>query len=289
MIDRETVAALRECGEMLGLGRAEIAECRLLEFQHEGRCQRAVGLEEIEALREIGRIAERGRGDVAEHADVLVAHHQAAQHLHTAQHHHVIDAPDQSAGFGDGDEIVGGQHLVLVVAQPRHRLVETHLALRQRHHRLQVDVEPVFLDGVLDRGKELRLVARRRGGGLCRRGIGRRCRFGSGRCRGGDRRRLGALRCCLRCFGTDERQFVRQFRGRCGCGSRGHGAGGQQIVMARNRGRELLDQHAEFVDLADHGLDAVGPRRVCRHDPPLDGSQPPAEFGDLAGEVGGAA
>ena len=100
MIDREAVAALRQRGEMLGLGRAELAECRLLEFQHEGRRQRAVGLEEIEALREIGRVAERRRGDVAEHADFLVAHHQAAQHLHTAQHHHVIDAPDQPAGLG---------------------------------------------------------------------------------------------------------------------------------------------------------------------------------------------
>ena len=59
-----------------------------------------------------------------------------------------------------GDEIVGGEHLVLVVAQPRHRLVEAHLALRQRHHRLQIDIEPVFLDGVLHGGEQLLLAAR---------------------------------------------------------------------------------------------------------------------------------
>jgi hypothetical protein len=72
----------------------------------------------------------------------------------------VIDLPHQPAGFGDGDEIVGGKNLVLVVAQPRHRLVEPHLALGQRHHRLQIDIEPVFLDRVPHRSKQLRLVAR---------------------------------------------------------------------------------------------------------------------------------
>ena len=59
--------------------------------------------------------------------------------------------------------------------------------------------------------------------------------------------------------------------------------------MAGDRDRELLDQHAEFVDLADHGLDAVGAGRIGRHHPALDGGEPAAEFGDLAGEVGGAA
>ena len=91
--------------------------------------------------------------ETLQHADVLVAHHQPAQHLHTAQHHHVIDAPDQPAGFGRADEIVGGENLVALVAQPRHRLVIAHLALRQRHHRLQIEIEPVFLDRVLHRGE----------------------------------------------------------------------------------------------------------------------------------------
>ena len=125
-------------------------------------------------------IAERRRGDVAEHADILVAHHQPAQHLHAAQHHHVVDPSDQPGGFRDRDEIVGGENLVLVVAQPRHRLVEAHLALRQRHHRLQIDVDAVFLDRVFHGGEDLRLAARGRGLAA---GGSRRCR---------DRRRRDA-------------------------------------------------------------------------------------------------
>ena len=70
---------------------------------------------------------------------------------------------------------------------------------------------------------------------------------------------------------------------------RGRRARGQQILMAGDGGRELLDQHAEFVDLADHGLDAVAAGGIRRHHPALDGGEPAAEFGDLAGEVGGAA
>ena len=171
MIDREAVAALRQGREMFGLGRAQLAERRLLEFEHERGRQRAIGFEEIQALREGGGIAERRRGDVAEHPDVLVAHHQPAQHLHASQHHHVIDPPDQPGGFRDRDEIVGGEHLILVVAQPRHRLVEAHLALRQRHHRLQIDIDPVFLHRAFHRGEDLRLAAGGRGlcGDACRR------------------------------------------------------------------------------------------------------------------------
>ena len=103
-----------------------------------------------------GGIAQRRRRHVAEHADILVAHHQPAQHLHTAQHHGMIDPSDQACALGDADKIVGGQNLVLVVAQPRHRLVVAHLALRQRHHRLQIDIEPVLLDRIPDGADELR-------------------------------------------------------------------------------------------------------------------------------------
>ena len=70
--------------------------------------------------------------------------------------------PISPAASAIGDEIVGGENLILVVAQPRHRLVEAHLALRQRHHRLQIDIDPVFLDGALHRAENLRLAARGR-------------------------------------------------------------------------------------------------------------------------------
>ena len=59
--------------------------------------------------------------------------------------------------------------------------------------------------------------------------------------------------------------------------------------MARHRDGQLLDQPAEFVDFAEHGLDAVGVGGACRHHPALDRGEPAAEFGDLAGQVGGAA
>ncbi len=263
MVDRETVTALRQRRQMLGLGRAEIAERRLLEFEHEGRRQRAIGLEEIQALREIGGMAQRRGGHVAEHADILVAHHQPAQHLDTAQHHHVVDAPNQAAGFGHTDEIVGGDDLILVVAQPRHRLVVAHLALRQRHHRLQIDIEPIFLDGRGGLGGN----RNRRRRGIDDRGCDVSCRLAS---RGGKRRRAVV---------------------EIGLAHRGGGrdARGQHVVMAGDGDRELFDQHAEFVDFADHGLDAVGAGGIRRHHPALDGGEPAAEFRHLAGEIGGAA
>src|SRR6266853_1477792 len=59
--------------------------------------------------------------------------------------------------------------------------------------------------------------------------------------------------------------------------------------MAGDRDRELLDQHAQFADLAGHGLDAVRVCGICRRHPALDGGQPAPEFGHLAREVGGAA
>ena len=159
VVDREPEAALGQGREMFDFDRTQLAECRLLEFEHERGRQRPIGVKEIEALCEGGRIAERRRGDVAENSDLLVAHHQPAQHLDATQHHHVIDPADQPAGFGDADEIVGGEDLVPVVAQPGHRFVEAHLALRQAHHRLQIDVDPVLLDGIFHRGKNLRLAA----------------------------------------------------------------------------------------------------------------------------------
>ena len=57
---------------------------------------------------------------------------------------------------------------------------------------------------------------------------------------------------------SDRRLFrrfgMRPFRRGGGCVRR---ARGQQILMARHRDGQLLDQPAEFVDLAEDGLDAV--------------------------------
>ena len=61
MVDREPETALRQRRQMFGLDRTEIAECRLLEFEHERRGQRAIGFEEVEALGEHRGIAQRRR------------------------------------------------------------------------------------------------------------------------------------------------------------------------------------------------------------------------------------
>src|SRR6185437_9447569 len=72
VVDREAEAALGEGGQMFDLDRPELAEGRLLEFEHERWRQRPIGVEEVEALRKAGGIAKRRRGDVAEYADLLV-------------------------------------------------------------------------------------------------------------------------------------------------------------------------------------------------------------------------
>jgi hypothetical protein len=59
--------------------------------------------------------------------------------------------------------------------------------------------------------------------------------------------------------------------------------------MVCDRGGELLDQHAQLVDLADHPLDAVCAGGIGRHHAALDGGEPAPEFGHLTREVGGAA
>jgi len=87
--------------------------------------------EEGDALTEQVRVRERHAGDVAEHADVLGADMQAAQHLNAAEQHRVVDLADHAAGFGDIDEFTGGEHALIVIAQAGDGLVEAHLALGQ--------------------------------------------------------------------------------------------------------------------------------------------------------------
>ena len=247
MIDREAVAALRQRGEMFDLGRPEIAECRLLELQHKRRRQRPVGLEEVEALRKRAGIAEGRRRDIAEYADILVAHHQPPQHLHASQHHHVVDPPDQPGVLGGADEILGSEDLVLFVAQPRHRFVEAHLALRQAHHRLQINVDAVFLYRAPHRGQELRMAA----GGCAVAGDGLAGDSVGSRHRG---REHGAV------VPGRGRQFLLRATFRFGGRRRGRSGGrarGQHFLVGLDRCRELFHQGAEFVDLADHGLNPV--------------------------------
>ena len=76
------------------------------------------------------------------------------------------------AALRRGDEIGGRKDVALLRAQPRHRLVVAHLALRQCHDRLQVEVDAVGIDGRADRRQQLVLLAdgrRRRAEVLARR------------------------------------------------------------------------------------------------------------------------
>ena len=52
------------------------------------------------------------------------------------------------------DEIGGRHDFALLRAQPRHRLVVADLALRQRHDRLQVEVDAVGVDGAANEGQQ---------------------------------------------------------------------------------------------------------------------------------------
>ena len=55
------------------------------------------------------------------------------------------------------EEIVRHQQRAVVGAQPRQRLVVAHLALRQRDDRLEIEIDPVGLDGARELRENLRL------------------------------------------------------------------------------------------------------------------------------------
>ena len=118
----------------------------LLEFQHQRRRQRPVGVHELQDLREQLRVVQRGRGDIAEQADVAVLELEPAHHLHAAEQQHVVDPRHQPAGLGRVEEFGRLQHGAVLGPQPGERLVVADLALRQRHDRLQIEIDAVGLD-----------------------------------------------------------------------------------------------------------------------------------------------
>ena len=62
----------------------------------------------------------------------------------------------QPAGVGAVEEVGRSVDLAVVGAQPRQRLVVAHLALRQRDDRLEIEVDPVGLDGARELRRDLR-------------------------------------------------------------------------------------------------------------------------------------
>jgi hypothetical protein len=139
-----------------------------------------------------------------------------------------------------------------------------------------VDVAPVFLGSVFTAGSGCGWLREGKGGFRDSRG---RCGAAAAAARAdGGRRWLGAIAGST--CGSECRPARR--------GEEPQPPPGQQVLMARYRTARLLDQPAEFVDLAEDGLDAAGACRVRRHHPALDGGEPAAGIRRYR-QVGGAA
>ena len=148
--------------------------------------------------------------------------------------------------------------------QPRHRLVVADLALRQRHDRLQIEIDAVGLDGgAQERDDGFPVEA------------GERCDRVPGR----DRRRSGV--------GQDDRSRRRRLQ-RIDGRQRRAGAR-QRRIVGGDRFGELLDQARKFLDLRGQRL-----RRRQRlvedgSDLRLHDVEPPPEFRELTRQVVAAA
>ena len=153
VVEREPEAAVGQRGQRLVLDRAGGAQRALRELEHERRRDRAIGVEEIEQLLEHRAVGEGRFREIAEQADIAVLEQQPPHHLHAAEHDEIVDLRHQAGALRQRDEIGGLQHVAGLGAQPRHRLVVAHLALRQRHDRLQIEVDAIGVDGAPDHRK----------------------------------------------------------------------------------------------------------------------------------------
>src|SRR6476661_1217087 len=125
------------------LDRAKIAVRLLLEFKHQRAGKSTVSVHEVEELLEHHGVGERGGTEIAEQPDVSALQQEAADHLYAAEHRKIVDLRHQADAFGDIDKIDGRNDVAGIGAQARHRLVVPHLALRQSHNGLQVQVDTV--------------------------------------------------------------------------------------------------------------------------------------------------
>ena len=97
---------------------------------------------------------QRRGGKIAEQADVAVLEQQTTHHLHASQHRQVVEFRQQRTGFGIGQEIRRGDDFAVAGVEPRHRLIVAHLALRQGHDRLQIEIDPLRFDGAADQADD---------------------------------------------------------------------------------------------------------------------------------------
>ena len=171
MVDREAEA---EGGELLHVGAHHGGaglELVGAQFEDHGAREVAVLGHEFEEEREQGRVFEGGRGNVAEDADAAVALGEAADDLHAAEYQEVVHRAHQVGAAGGVQEIGWQDQRAIGAAQAREALIEGDAALRQRHDRLQVQVDTaglqrfayvaqqgVFEDRIVTRNGDIRLA-----------------------------------------------------------------------------------------------------------------------------------
>ena len=161
VVDRETVAALRQRREMLGFGRAEAAQRACLNSSTRDGASARFGLEEIEALREIGRDCKASSPHTLQNEPTSLLRAINRRSACTQRNSTAWSMRPIRPAFSAGrNEDGGGKHLALhagaTATPPR---VVADLALRQRHQRLQIQVDAVGFDRGLDGRRQLRLAA----------------------------------------------------------------------------------------------------------------------------------
>ena len=245
------------------LDRAEIAVRLLLEFEHQRAGKNAVGIHEVEELLEHHRVIERGGTEIAEQPDVAALQQQTAHHLHAAEHRKIVDLRHQADAFGDIDKIDGRNDVAGIGAQARHRLVVPHLALRQSHDGLQVQVDTVVGGRLRKQVRET--LSRQSAEPLDERVFLAKRGSAFGRASGLGRRRAGSQT-------PGQRAVLLQHSGMAGDGF-----------------GDLLHQPAKLADFGGERIGGAARTIDRRRDLELDRIQATRDLGDLARKVGGAA
>ena len=301
VVEREPEAAVGQRGQQLVLHRAGGAQSALGELEHDRRRDRAIGVEEVEELLKHRAVGEGRFREIAEQADIAVLEQQPPHHLHAAEDDEIVDLRHQSGALRQRDEIGGLQDVAGLGAQPRHRLVVAHFPLRQRHDRLQIEVDAIGIDGAPDHRKPFLVDAVGVGavGVSDDSGRDRRCglRLGSRRWRGHRDRRRGHRRNDVlhqRRDRFDHRDRLLRQRlqrlcdlGRCDLGrcDLGRCDLAEPRLVGRHRFRELPHQRAELADLDRERVDRGACPRLGDVRTAFHPGDPAVEVVDLARQL----
>ena len=152
------------------------------------------------------------------------------------------------------------RHHLLAARSPqtRQRFIEAYLALRQRHHRLQIQIHAVGVDRLADHRHHVCGFERLEAAGRSRKGFVRHDH------RSRDRGRLAIAGRCYRSLG----------------------ARNQRGLMHRDSFRQLLDQVAELVDFRGDRLDRGTHAVHCAIHLGLGGGEIALHLRHMLGEIG---